>query len=905
MFGLVVLIVVATGLIAWVAFFMMLSAMRRLARIEQSLGLKPETPVYDAPAPDTASAPDPASAPETPMAAEQTADAISEYADRTRREAAGRQDADRVDKDGGAGGYRSVFARIENSLAGNWLVWLAGVALALGGVFLVKYALDQGLLGPWARVIAAALAGAVMLAGSEYLRRKPDIAGAARSLAPPVLAGAGLITLYGDAYAAHAAFSLISAPAAFVLLALISALSLFLAWLHGPVIAAFGIAGGFAAPLLIGAESPNAASLFLYVFAVTAGSLAVARFARWRWTVWLSLAGGAGWPVLWLMGAFSAGQALALAIYLPALAITAILFAWREAGDTPETGQLWTLVKSAPVSVFAAHASLIAACGLSLWLLALWHYAPAGVASLAVICTAAMLAAWRRESFALLPAVGLVTAGAALYFWPETLAAMSVVEAEAMRDSAETKPTLAPYMASAVFFLSLFGAGGYWAQRRLRLAGPMAAASAAAPVMILTLMAVTLDTLAPVWMWSLLLIIASALQGAIVEILIHQRGREDRPGVVAAYALGAAAAVLSALALSLNEAWLGAAIATEAAAAAWLWRRWASPALIWTIVILTALAALRLTLGADYLISWHGGWLAALGLVLAYAAALAALEGAARLLRGGGCARESATVRTLEGAVMMLAVVTGSIIIRLVITGGSLGAAYDSLIEAGLQVSLWLAIPLALRLRITGPLTKVQRAAEAGLILLAAAHLLFLQLFALNPWIGATAPDVFGPPVFNSLLAGYALPALLAGALAYVWRRRGFRAGDAAAFVATLLGFVWVTLETRRAFHAPSLSSGSISDAEGWVYSAVWLLAAALTMAAGVMRRTPILRYAALIAFTLVTCKVFLLDMAGLQGVWRGLSFLGLGAVLMIIAVTYQRVILPAGRALDGRATAL
>lgn len=48
-------------------------------------------------------------------------------------------------------------------------------------------------------------------------------------------------------------------------------------------------------------------------------------------------------------------------------------------------------------------------------------------------------------------------------------------------------------------------------------------------------------------------------------------------------------------------------------------------------------------------------------------------------------------------------------------------------------------------------------------------------------------------------------------------------------------------------------------------------------MAAGVIRRTPVLRYAALGVFTLVTFKVFLLDMAGLQGMWRGLSFLGRG----------------------------
>jgi len=37
-------------------------------------------------------------------------------------------------------------------LSTRWLVWLGGLALALGGVFLVKFAIDFGLLGPRIRV---------------------------------------------------------------------------------------------------------------------------------------------------------------------------------------------------------------------------------------------------------------------------------------------------------------------------------------------------------------------------------------------------------------------------------------------------------------------------------------------------------------------------------------------------------------------------------------------------------------------------------------------------------------------------------------------------------------------------------------------------------------------------------
>ena len=37
---------------------------------------------------------------------------------------------------------------LEDSITSRWMVWLGGAAIALGGVFLVKYAIDRELLGP-------------------------------------------------------------------------------------------------------------------------------------------------------------------------------------------------------------------------------------------------------------------------------------------------------------------------------------------------------------------------------------------------------------------------------------------------------------------------------------------------------------------------------------------------------------------------------------------------------------------------------------------------------------------------------------------------------------------------------------------------------------------------------------
>src|SRR5271165_6380359 len=60
----------------------------------------------------------------------------------------------------------------EEILVENWLVWLAGVALALGGAFLVKLSIDYGLLTPAVRVTLGVLLGLALWAGAEWPARR-------------------------------------------------------------------------------------------------------------------------------------------------------------------------------------------------------------------------------------------------------------------------------------------------------------------------------------------------------------------------------------------------------------------------------------------------------------------------------------------------------------------------------------------------------------------------------------------------------------------------------------------------------------------------------------------------------------------------------------------------------------
>ena len=51
------------------------------------------------------------------------------------------------------------------------------------------------------------------------------------------------------------------------------------------------------------------------------------------------------------------------------------------------------------------------------------------------------------------------------------------------------------------------------------------------------------------------------------------------------------------------------------------------------------------------------------------------------------------------------------------------------------------------------------------------------------------------------------------------------------------------------------------------------------------------LRWASLAVIALAVAKVFLIDMSALTGLWRALSFLGLGGCLIALGWAYQRFV--------------
>ena len=207
----------------------------------------------------------------------------------------------------------------ETLLTTRWGVWLGSGALLLAGVFLIRYAVDEGLLGPATRCVLAVLLGIALLVGAEWLRRREALEEVLKDRAAPGLAAGGVAILFGAAYGAGVLYDLVPPLIGFALMAAASLIGMAVSLRHGQLVGAVGIAGAFVSPALVQTEDPSLPGLFLYLLFVTAAALAVVRYTAWIWLGWATTIAGAVWVLLGLAtGAH--GEIWAAALFVPAAA---------------------------------------------------------------------------------------------------------------------------------------------------------------------------------------------------------------------------------------------------------------------------------------------------------------------------------------------------------------------------------------------------------------------------------------------------------------------------------------------------------------------------------------------------------------------------------------------------------
>lgn len=218
---------------------------------------------------------------------------------------------------------------VERALGARLPIWIGSIAVALAGIYLFKFAIDEGYFGPLARVIVGGIAGLVLLGAAERLRQR------SRSVAGG-LAAAGIAVLYASIVAATNLYGLIGPVAGGVGMAAVTAAAVALSLRFGPVVVVIGLIGGFLTPALIGAVEPSPWRLFGYLALLQLGVLAVGRRRNWWWLGPVMLFGGGVWSILWLLdGAYDPADGLPLGLFVLFGAVAVI----GAANGNPRGGQ--------------------------------------------------------------------------------------------------------------------------------------------------------------------------------------------------------------------------------------------------------------------------------------------------------------------------------------------------------------------------------------------------------------------------------------------------------------------------------------------------------------------------------------------------------------------------------------
>src|SRR5215470_5584601 len=128
---------------------------------------------------------------------------------------------------------------LEERLGTQWAVWVGGIAVALGGIFLVRHSYRLGLIGPGVQIFLGALLAAALIVAGEWARRTDRLAGMVSlptAHIPSILTAAGTTVAYADVYAAYAIYNFLAPGVAFILLGLVALATLAAALLHGPAL---------------------------------------------------------------------------------------------------------------------------------------------------------------------------------------------------------------------------------------------------------------------------------------------------------------------------------------------------------------------------------------------------------------------------------------------------------------------------------------------------------------------------------------------------------------------------------------------------------------------------------------------------------------------------------------------
>lgn len=780
----------------------------------------------------------------------------------------------------------------EKQVGAKWSVWIGGIALALGAIFLVRHSIIEGYLTPSVRILLSTLFSLALLATGELLRRKAfeiKIDTLPTANIPSIITAAGITGLFATCYAAYALYNMLDPLVAFVLLGAVSIASLLAATIHGPMLATAGLIGAYATPALVASDHPAAWPLFIYLLFVTAAITITCYVRKWPWLTFAGLICATAWGLIWYASAWQPNDTIAMTTFALGL-LTIAFFGLKQEEPKPNEDTL-PLPASNQIDTLASPALALVSI-LIFVLLRMDSYSTLSTLILTLITSGFLYIAWRWPSMILTAPLAAILFGLAYLTWHIPSFNPFEVLSSPPRDplsSPIAPPNLSKFLMIGTGFCLLFAGTGFINLLKSRGHVIWALITTMPPLAIFTytyLRATAFEQNIP---FALIGLILAGSASLATEYFCRTKQAKQWDMVTAIFAITAIAFLSLSLTMALNKGWLTNALALTTLGLAWVSTKRSIPVLQTIAIILTGIVGARLlldpriigdALGTTPIFNW-----------LLYGYGLpAACFGLASVYFKKSNADQAVPI--LQTAAILFTTVLINLEIRHWLHDGNIYATKMNLLELSLHTATWLGLSIGLQKGLQSRSSSTIDAAILILRLISLVAILCGLLIIHNPLI--TNESIGTGLIFNDLLIAYALPALLAAIIYYI-TPAGHKNlyATIAGITALVLLFAYVTLEVRALFHAPFLGVSSFSNQESYSYSLAWLGLGLILLGAGTQLNNKNLRYACLPLLVLVVFKVFIYDTAHLSSLWRALSFIGLGIALLGIGYLYQKVIIP------------
>ncbi|ULF85044.1 DUF2339 domain-containing protein [Vibrio alginolyticus] len=760
----------------------------------------------------------------------------------------------------------------------NWLVWVGALAMLIGGGYLVQVIGSHIQFSPFMRVSFAFVISLLMVLVGEWFHRKeqqnPQRAARAQGFTyvPAAVTCTGLTGIYCTVIFAFVVYQMLTPSISLIILASAAFFSLALSLRQGPLMAVLGLIGGYTAPLWIGGNEPNYFLLAGYICAISFAATLLMQKVRRSWITPSIAIPHVIWMLLLIESTPTELLFSWLAIYL---SITLyLIFAVPRMGWmlNPRFRHYQSKWTNSPTATALATALLTFSAVTRMPDLNTLQMAYCYTLLVAIIWLPALRTGWSLRVF--LPSI-LVSATALIVL---TIAfnALYMLEQEAS----------ILFALAVSIALICYRTYCQSLSDRSQLSGLLLLVLAPA-MSLITLFYIDEFMQGYLWYWT-----AFCALMATYYVVLGQRARSlalECSAVMHALIVGIAFVWLS-------DTWLTTAISIQVAIMALQAQVGLFRPASWAIKVAMGILVIRLTL-LPFIPEWqpveagHWAWV-----LVSYLPSLFILSYARSTLKQV----DRELTNWFEGAflhVFLMALFTQT---NYWLTGqyGYLGNIDFTSAAVFANQALVMGLVYSYRSQFAQRLSRIYEI-YSYLLWCAFAILIILLNTAESPLVTDNV-SAQALPIFNMLSIGWLLPAcILLIATFKRWNTLQVHR-FAIASLGFLLAAIWLGMSIRQFWQTTSMMLYQpTSMAELFSYSVAGLLVGGLLTWRGVTQQGLMMQRVGLVVLAGVALKVFLWDVSSLDGFWRAISFLGLGASLIALGWLFQKLNRSVAKALE------